>query len=44
MRPYIRVSVLLFRRSAPSRSLTATSAIMVNGSLPQAGALAARER
>jgi hypothetical protein len=33
-RLYPRVSVLLFRRSAPSRSLRATSAIMVNGSLP----------
>jgi len=36
-RPYIRVSVLLFQRSAPSRSLTATSTIMVNGSLPPVG-------
>jgi hypothetical protein len=33
VRPYSRVSVLLFRRSAPSRSLTATLAVMVNGSL-----------
>ena len=33
VRPYIRVSALLFRRSVPSRSLTATSAGMVNRSL-----------
>ena len=39
-RPYIRVSVLLFRRSAPSRSLTATSTFMVNRSLPPVDCLA----
>ena len=37
MRPFIQVLVLLFRRSAPSRSLTAASTIMVNGSLSPLG-------
>jgi hypothetical protein len=37
---YIRVSGLLFQRSAPSQSPTATTAVMINGSLPPVDCLA----